>query len=435
MIKKILFVTFLIFFINTSHCCANNYEQIDLKTAIDIANKNNLDIKASKFNVDIAKNEIKISNRLQNPSIVTTWNFGDAGKGNPNQIGLAETIELFKRAPRKRLAQTNYNLTQENYEYQKFDLKMDVAEAYIKLVVAKSVLQKYEHQQKFLEELLKISNLNNKEKNRLDLDTIEARIALNQIITEVNKAKTNAKTARISFNRVINAQDTNYDSLDTNLSKENGITGINIPETSAKLPPFKSIEDSAIQNRYDIRIAKNQIELAKKKLTVVVRQKVPDIEIAAGYGYQTIGLADDNKHKSGAFLGANLVNIPVLYSYRPEIKNAQMEIEKANLEYISTVNKAKKSVEIAYEDFITAQLNLDSYNDKILKDSEELFALFEQKYKVENVDFATLAAVEESYQDLVVGYSEALSDYYTSWIRFLREINSEDFSFDKKENI
>ena len=112
-----------------------------------------------------------------------------------------------------------------------------------------------------------------------------------------------------------------------------------------------------------------------------------------------------------------------------------MEIEKANLEYISTVNKAKKSVEIAYEDFITAQLNLDSYNDKILKDSEELFALFEQKYKVENVDFATLAAVEESYQDLVVGYSDALSDYYTSWIEFLREINSEDFSFDKKENI
>ena len=226
-----------------------------------------------------------------------------------------------------------------------------------------------------------------------------------------------------------------YDSLDTNLSKEESITGINIPQTSAKLPPFKSIEDTAIQNRYDIRIAKNQVELAKKKLAVVVRQRVPDLEIAAGYAYQTIGLADDDTFKSGAFLGASLVNIPVFYSFRPEIKNAQMEIEKANLEYISTVNKAKKSVEIAYENFITAQLNLESYNDKILKDSDELFALFEQKYKVEKVDFATLAAVEESYQDLVVGYSDALSDYYTSWIEFLREINSEDFSFDKKENI
>ena len=96
------------------------------------------------------------------------------------------------------------------------------------------------------------------------------------------------------------------------------------------------------------------------------------------------------------------------------------------------VNKAKKNIEIAYENFVTAQLNLNSYNDKILKDSEELFKLFEKTYKVEKVDFATLAAVEESYQDLVNGYAEALSDYYISWINFLREINSEDFSFDNK---
>lgn len=64
--------------------------------------------------------------------------------------------------------------------------------------------------------------------------------------------------------------------------------------------------------------------------------------------------------------------------------------------------------------------------------SEDLFTLFEKKYKSENVDFATLAAVEESYQDLIVGYSEALSDYYITWINFLRETNSENFSFDKE---
>ena len=387
------------------------------------------------MDVDIAKNEIKISNRLQNPSIETFWNFGKAGKGNPNQIGIAQTIELFKRAPRKNLAKASYKQASDSFEYKNFDLKMDVSEAYVKLVVAKLILKKYEHQQKFLEELLEISNRNNIEHNKLDLDTIEAKIALNQIITEVNKAKTNAKTARIEFNKIINSSDGNYDSLDFELSKDSDILNINIPQSSAKLPSFKSIEDSAIKNRYDIKIAQNEIEVAKKKLTVVARQKLPDLEISSGYGYQTIGLADDNQYKHGAYLGASLVNIPLFYSYRPEIKNAQLEIEKANLNYISTINKAKKDVEIAYEKFITAQLNLECYNDKILKDSEDLFALFEKKYKTENVDFATLAAVEESYQDLVVGYAEAISDYYISWIDFLREINSENFSFDISQDI
>ena len=106
--------------------------------------------------------------------------------------------------------------------------------------------------------------------------------------------------------------------------------------------------------------------------------------------------------------------------------------KKKKINYNSTVKKNKKSVEIAYENFITAQLNLNCYNYKILKDSEELFTLFEKTYKVEKVDFATLAAVEESYQDLIVGYSDALTDYYISWIDFLREINSEDFSFDNQ---
>lgn len=428
--KKIVFTIFIIIFTAIS-AYGEELKKIDLKTAVNIAQENNLDIKSSQKDVEIAKNEIEIANHLRNPSFDAFWNFGRAGKGNANQIGLTQTIELFKRAPRKKLAKVNYQLVIENNEYKKFKLKMDVAEAYVKLVVAKSILERYERQQNFLENLLLISK-RQKDKDELTLDVIEAKIALNQIITEVNKAKTNAKTARIEFNKIINSTICNYDTLDLNLTKEKDVIGLNLPVPSAKLPSFKEIENVAIKNRYDIKIAKNEIDVAKKNLSVVMRQRIPDVDISGGYAYQTMGLSDDGRYKSGAYLGASLTNIPVFYSYKPEIRNAQLEIEKANLNYLSTVNKAKKSVEIAYENFVTAQLNLESYNDKILKDSEELFTLFEKKYKVEEVDFATLAAVEESYQDIVVGYSEALSDYYIEWINFLREINFEKFSFENQ---
>ncbi|MBR2524855.1 TolC family protein [bacterium] len=424
-----IIILILIIFTNISVCVGTELKQIDLKTAIELAQKNNLDIKSNEIDVNIAKNEIDIANKLQNPSLESFFNFGKAGRGNANQAGISQTLELFKRAPRKNLAKANYNLVLEEFEKQKFNLQMDTTQAYIKLVVAKSILQKYEEQQKYLEILLKISNQNNKTHEKLDLDTIEARIALNQMITEVNKAKTNAKIALIEFNKILNSQDNNYDSISYNLIENRKIPEINIPSLTEKLPSFKDIEDLAIKNRFDIKIAKNQLEMAKKKLDVVMRQKVPDIELIGGYAYQTIGLAEDRRYKSGAYLGANIVNIPVFYTYKPEIKNAQLEIEKANIDYISTINKAKKDVEIAYEKFTTAQLNFKSYNDKILKDSEDLFRMFEEIYKVEKINFPALAAVEESYQDLVNGYSEALSDYYTSWIDFLREINSYDFMF------
>lgn len=433
MVKKIFLTILTIFVFNSVQCFAEQYKQIDLKTAIEIAQKNNLDIKVSNMDVDIAKNEIKISNRLQNPALKTTWNFGKAGRGNPNQIGLVQTIELGKRTPRKNLAKINYKQAKDEFEQQNFALKMDVAEAYVKLVVAKSILKKYESQQHFLEDLLDISNRNSTAKNKLDLHNIEARIELNQIITQVNKAKTNAKIARIEFNKIINALEENYDTPDDELSIGINIKGLNIPSVSTELPSFKQIEDSAIKNRFDIKIAENQIKIANKELSVVVRQRIPDIEISSGYGYQLAGMSDDGVYKSGAYLEACLVNIPLLYAYKPEIQNAKLKVEKAKTNYISTINKAKKNVEMAYENFVTAQLNLNSYNDKILKDSEELFILFEKSYKIQKFDFATLAAVEETYQDLVEGYSETLSDYYVSWINFLREINAEDFSFEKEK--
>jgi len=427
---KIFLIIFIILFSNQL-CFSETLKKIDLKTAIDIALQNNIDIKSSEMDLEIAKNNIKISNRLQNPSIKHFLNFGRACEGNPNQIGLAQTIELFKRGSRKNLAKSIYDTESNKLEYNKFHLKMDVSEAYIKLVVAKFLLNKCRHQQDFHEKLLKISNPYNLKIEEETLDTIEAKIALNQIITEVNKAKANERTARIEFNKVINSLEGNYDSIDSELNKDKDIIGINIPMSSTKLPSFDEIAEKVIDNRLDIKIAKNEIETSKKNLTMVIRQRIPDIEISGGYGYQPARTSPSNQFESGAYLEASIVNIPILYAYRPEIRNAKIEIEKANLNYISTVNKARKDIEIAYEKFVTAKINLDSYNDKIFRESEKLFNLFEKIYKVKKLDFASLAAVEESYQDLIVGYSEAISDYYIGWINFLREIYSDNFVFEQ----
>lgn len=424
---KVIFIILAVFLLNQSCFCAE-YKKIDLKTAVDLALQNNK--RLSEIDLEIAKNNIKAADRLQNPVIKNFWNFGRACEGNPNQIGLVQTIELFKRGARKNLAKSIYNTKEQELEYQKFRLKMDVSEAYVRLVAAKLLLNKYKHQQEFHEKSLNLSKINKSKTEEEKLETIEAKIALNQIITEVNKAKANEKIARLEFNRVINSSDSNYDTVDSELKKDEDNIGINIPLSSAKLPLFEDIAENAMKNRIDIKIAKNEVETAKKNLSVVLRQRVPDIEISAGYGFQPAKTSPSNTFESGAYLETNIVNIPVLYAYRPEIRNAKAEIEKANLNYNFTVNHAKKDIEIAYEQLLTAKLNLESYNDKILKESDELFNLFEKIYKVKKMDFASLAAVEESYQDLIVGYSSAISDYYIGWINFLREIYSENFIFD-----
>ena len=101
-------------------------KKVDLQQAINIAVENNIDLQTSKLDIDIAKNNIKQANRLNNPNINTFFNLGAAGWSEPQQIGASELIEIGKRGPRKNLAKANLELIKENIQYNKFKLKMDV---------------------------------------------------------------------------------------------------------------------------------------------------------------------------------------------------------------------------------------------------------------------------------------------------------------------
>ena len=35
--------------------------------------------------------------------------------------------------------------------------------------------------------------------------------------------------------------------------------------------------------------------------------------------------------------------------------------------------------------------------------------------------------MKQSYKSIIIGYAQALAEYYNSWTNFLREINDEDF--------
>ena len=36
--------------------------------------------------------------------------------------------------------------------------------------------------------------------------------------------------------------------------------------------------------------------------------------------------------------------------------------------------------------------------------------------------------MKQSYKSIIIGYTQALAEYYNSWTNFLREVNNEDFN-------
>ena len=130
---------------------------------------------------------------------------------------------------------------------------------------------------------------------------------------------------------------------------------------------------------------------------------------------------------SGAYTGVSIEDLPVFYNYSPEIKNATYKLEQAKLNYISVQNKAEKDIKAAYERFLTAADNLNRYEFKIVTDSAKLIESSKKSYESGKSDLTSLIVMKQSYKSIIIGYTQALTDYYKSWTNFLREINDEDY--------
>ena len=426
--KKVLCSIIFIHFIVPSVIAAESVQKVYLNEAIQAALKNNIDLQAASINVNIAKNNIRAANRLQNPSFDAFYFMGAAGRSEPRQLGFSENIEIAKRKARKNLAESTLKLAEKNLDYTTFDLKMDVREAYINLVAAKSILYTLEQQKELQEELLSIAKNRVKAHNAPDIDSIQAEIALNQLVTQVNTAKVNVNSALSNFNKVIN--DPNniiYDSMDKIFSEENNFEEMLTPPPDYNFPSFDEIIQKALENRFDIKISKQQIDIAEKNLTVVARQRIPDIQLTGGYAYKPSQYADNGNFNNGAYAGASIVNIPLFYNYSPEIQNAALQLKQAELKYNSVKNKAIKDVSAAYERFLTAADNLNHYETKIVKGSEQLIETSKESYESGKSDITSLIVMKQSYKSIIIGYSQALAEYYNSWTNFLREVNDEEF--------
>lgn len=423
--KKILL--FLLTLIFVSPCFAIvDTTKVSISEAVSIAEKNNLDIQSSRLNLNIEENNIKSAGRFQNPDAGVFYNFGKAGKGNPQQIGVIQTVEIAKRGIRKELAKSGYELANRNLEYLELDLRMDVREAYTNLLATKSVLNTMQKQEELLKKMVELATDKHNTGTVDEMDILQSQLLLNQITTDVISAKYNVKTALFEFNKVINTTDGFYDTQEDCFTED--YKPLLIPKPTAKMPDFETISTDAINNRVDIKIALQEIDVAEKNLLVVLRQKVPDLEISAGYGYQNPGQSDDGTFKNGAYVGANIVNIPLLYNYSPEIKNAKLKLEQAHLNYSSVENKALNDLKKAYEKFLMAQMNLNNYNENLISSSEELIKVSRKAYKENKIDLTTLITMEESYRMVVVAHTYALADYYNAWNEFIRQVNNENFT-------
>lgn len=423
--KKLLVIAFLMLNISLpslavdstqlAHSDADRYK-ISLEQAINMALDGNIELQEQRKNLGISQNNVKKANALKNPQFQSNLLMGPIARGNSSQVGLMLPIEVTKRGARKKAALADLSYTENKIKDYEFKLKLRVRTSYFNLLVAKSELKIMQDRRDLLEDLLDIAKGKSKNSPNYEIEVLQADMKLKKQDVNINRAKIDIRTAQYNFNRVLNLANnpTLYDVQDYSIFGQEFYTQLN-------LPSYEELESIAIKNRYDIKMSEDKILKAKKDLEVITRQRIPDLYLSGGYAFAHDGT-------SGAFVGAG-VDIPALYRYTPEIKNAKLEYDKAQLEYNSIINITKNVIHTNYDKFVMAQENVGHYKE-IVEESNKILNLSKQRYRKGKTSLANLIIVEHSHQELLNEYLEAVRAYYNAYIALLQEIGMDNFTID-----
>ena len=417
--KKILIIFIAILSINLSAFAIidkNEKVNISLEEAMTLALDGNIELQKQRKNLGIAKNNIKVANALKNPQIQSNLLVGKIAQGNSSQVGVMLPIEIAKRKGRKDAAKSDFSYTENKIKDSEFKLKQEVRSAYFNLILAKSNQKIMEDRKEHLEDLLEISKNHPKTSPNYEVEVLQAEMRLKKQLVQVNKAKAEVRTAQYAFNKVLNLEN-NMNFYDT---KEESVFGKEF-FTNLELPNFNELLEYAFSHRYDIKMAIAKLEKTKKDIKVETHKRIPDLQLSGGYAFAHDGT-------QGAFIGTGL-DIPVLHTFTPEINNAKMEYEKAELEYNSIINITKNIISTNYDKFIMAQENVNYYKS-IIDDSRKILNLSKQRYKKGESSMTNLIVIEHSHQELLNEFLDAIGIYYNAYIALLTELGMDNISID-----
>ena len=429
--KKIIFA-FLI--LTTTSCFGiTETKKISLEQAILSALSTNPQMKMAILDVEKSKNDIKTADKLQNPTVGTFQNMGRAGEGDPQQIGVEYIVELLKRGKRKEVAKTKSQSMYDNQKFQEYNLVFEVKKAYFDLLLKKSNLKILAEQKNISKEILD-STIKQEQKGKVPkTDVVQAKIAYNRTVMYYNIANSEVISSRNRFNSVMNTSNIEYDTQEEYLNGQ--FEELLTLKPTDNFLNFENIKNYTLSNRYDLLSAQEEVKSAQSKLKVAKSQLIPDIELIGGYSYFTKGVSDNGRFQSGAFAGVNLVNIPLVYRYKPEINNAKLDIQKAQLKYEDLQIDVTRSISDAWEKYTVAKDNLNFYNTELLANSKELLQASIQSLDKKEIDMTDFLVSKKLYLEMMLSYHVALSEYYTSYAELLKEMNVHNINEMNKETI
>ncbi|MBS1527904.1 MAG: TolC family protein [Bacteroidetes bacterium] len=363
--------------------------KLTLKQADDQFLKNNLQLIAQRYNIDIASAGVITARLFQNPDF--SFNNGiyasDVTQGPAYKEQSFAISQLFYTAGKRNKSIQLAKIGVEQAKYQFFDLlrtlKFTLHSDFYTVYFQQQSAKVYNQEISSLSKTLGVFKEQYQKGNIAEKEVLRIQSQLYSLQTEYNSLVSSIDTTESELKLLIKAPVNSY--VDPQVSIDN------TNQQLVAAVPMQRLLDSAYANRYDLKYSKTQVDYNNMNLKLQKATAIPDVSLSLNY--DKLGSYSNN------FVGAGIAfSLPFFNRNQGNIKQARFAVDQSKVQFQSQQDQVESDVATSYKTALRLEQLYSSFDPKFKDDFTHLIQEVYINYEKRNLSMLEFLDFYDSYK-------------------------------------
>ncbi len=375
--------------------------------------RNNLDLRAAAFELDLADADIVTAGLRPNPilfadaQLIPYGSFTETHPGGPTQYDLNITYPIdFSGKRHARLSSAEKTRLVREAQYREF-VRQQIDRfysAFVDFLAAREVVRFSETSIEGLEEVVAKSESLYRQGLLTRVDVNRTRIQLQSSELALADAQESLQRATRNISLLLNLPPGQSETLQLRAS-------LRVPEQ--EIPDLEQLVGAAYLYRPDLRAFQLAIELAQADLRLARANRFEDLFLLyQPYTFQESDVAAEGPATSWA-IGLT-IPLPVFDRNQGNIERAEVNAAQTQMELEALKRRIALEVQDAYREFVVARQSIDAIENEILPVSESIIEDSLLLFEAAEIDAIAFLNAQRDYNEVVRQYLASLIRYRRS---------------------
>lgn len=382
---------------------ASAARKLNLATALEMADRQNLDLTAARLQRAVAAAGIRIAKEIPNPSVTFS-----ASRDAPHQsLFFDQPLEIGgQRGRRVEVANQVTALTDVEVRTVEREVRRRTREAFYGVALAKGNTAQFENALTLARRLQDIAKTRFQAGDVPELEVLQTDLAVSRAQADVEVARQRERTASSALNALLNEPpETQW-----------GISG-----SLEDLPPDSQLAElmqRAATANYDLQHLAQELKVEESHRALLRAERIPALDLQAG-----VDLNAPGDYRYGP-RGALSIGLPIFSRNQGELAQSEATENLLHADITATRRSVSGEVEQAYYAFASYQTEVQLYQKTLLPMGRRLESLAEESYRAGKENILTVLDAQRNVQQLEQEYLTSLFELQTSFAE-LEEIVGE----------